>query len=375
MLLRNRHTMPGNVIDNMSALSLMTSSKNLKKVTIKDVAHAAGVSTQTVSRVINHHSNVAPQTRVHVRSVIDELGYAPNVIAKSLSSGKSNTLGVIGFGLEYYGSTSILRGIEKKANETGFSILLSLLDDYEMGHVDRILHELFARQVEGIIWSIPGIGKTLAGLTRKFSEVGIPVVFLNKEQTENNMVVALDNRRGGRLATTHLLENGYRRIGIITGPAGWWEARERECGWAETLQEAGIPNLDRLKVEGDWTPQSGERGLHALLAQAADLDAVFVSNDQMALGALQAARNLGIRIPQDLGVVGFDDIPEAPYFYPALSTVRQNARRLGALAVEKLNDHLSGAQEEEEEFAHETVWLEPQLIIRESSLRTPLEEK
>ena len=342
------------------------------KVTIKDVARAAGVSTQTVSRVINERSNVAPATRAHVRAVIEELGYAPNIIAKSLSSGRSNTLGVIGFGLEYYGSTSVLRGIEQKAHETGYSILLSLLDDYEMSHVERIVRGLLSRQVEGIIWSIPGTSQTPAGLSRKFAEVEIPVVFLNKEQTGDNMVVAMDNRCGGRLATAHLLESGYRRIGIITGPAGWWEAHERELGWRETVQAAGIADPDMLKVEGDWTPRSGERGLHALLDRAPDLDAVFVSNDQMALGALRAARRLGIRVPQALGVVGFDDIPEAPYFYPALSTVRQNARKLGALAVEVLNGYLAGGQESAPP-APETVWVAPELVVRESSLRAPRE--
>lgn len=346
----------------------MADNRNTRNVTIKDVARVAGVSAQTVSRVINNRPDVASETRSRILEVIAELGYAPNIIAQSLSSGRSSTLGVIGFGLEYFGSTSVLRGIEKRANDIGFSIILSLLDEYEMDRVDRILMELLSRQVEGVIWSIPGIGRTLEGLSHKFAQSGIPVVFLNKEQTENNMVVALNNRMGGQMATQHLLEQGYRRIGLITGPTGWWEAHQRRLGWQETLRDAGVTDFDALLEEGDWSPQSGEAALYRLLEKSPDLDAVFVSNDQMALGVLQAARRLNLHVPQDLGVVGFDDIPEASYFYPALTTVRQNARLLGALAVEKLHDYIRG-DEQHRALAAETTWVEPRLIVRESSTR------
>jgi LacI family transcriptional regulator len=343
----------------------MADFRQTKNVTIKDVARVAGVSTQTVSRVINDRPDVARDTRSRVLEIISELGYSPNVIAKSLSSGRSNTLGVIGFGLEYYGSTSVLRGIEKKANALGFSIIVSLLDDYEMDRVDQILRELLSRQVEGVLWSIPGIGKTLEGLSNKFADAGIPVVFLNKEQTGNNMVVALDNRLGGLMATRHLLEQGYQHIGLVTGPAGWWEASQREVGWREAMQQAGVTDLDNLVAEGNWSPASGEAALYHLMEKSPHVDAVFVSNDQMALGVLRAARQLGLRVPQDLGVVGFDDIPEAAYFYPALTTMQQNARKLGALAVEKLHDHIRGHNSGE---ATETSWVKPRLIVRESSI-------
>lgn len=349
----------------------MSDSRNSRNLTIKDVARAAGVSTQTVSRVINNRPDVAPDTRARILQVISELGYMPNIIAKSLSSGRSNTLGVIGFGLEYFGSTSVLRAIEKRANEIGFSILLSLLDEFEMEHVDRILQKLFSRQVEGVIWSIPDLGKKLEGLTSKFAEVGIPVVFLNKEQNGDNMVVALNNRAGGRMATKHLLAMGYHQIGIITGPAEWWESTQREAGWRAAMEEAGIGALEALIAEGDWTASSGEAGLYQLLEQTPTLDAVFVSNDQMALGVLKAARELKLRVPEDLGVVGFDDIPEAAYFYPTLTTVQQDTRQLGAMAVEKLHNFIRSTKKSEANF-QETTWVEPQLIIRESSQRTAM---
>lgn len=346
----------------------MTASKALKPVTIRDVARAAGMSTQTVSRVINDRPNVAPQTRAHILRVIADLGYAPNMMARGLSSGRTNTIGVIGFGLEYFGSSRILTGIEQKAQAMGYSIILTLLDRYEMDWVDQILRTLVARQVDGLIWSIPGVGKTLPGLSRKLAQTGLPIVFINKESAEDHVVVSLNNRRGGQLATEHLLAQGYRHIGIIAGPDGWWEARQRQLGWQETLVRAGHKDVEQLKVTGDWTPTSGELGLYRLLEQAPELDAVFVSNDQMAIGALQAARKRGLRVPDDLGVVGFDDIPEAAYFFPALTTVRQGARALGALALERLVGLIRG-EAGDAAVAQRDAFIEPELVVRESSRR------
>lgn len=345
----------------------MANLRNSQKVTIKDVAKAAGVSTQTVSRVINDRPDVSEKTRERVKKIIDKLDYAPNIIARSLSRGTSNTLGVIGFGLEYYGSTSVIRGIERKANQLGFSILLSLLDEYEVSRVDHILQGLMARQVEGVIWAIPGIGKSLQGLTEKFQDVDIPVIFLNKEQTENNIVVALNNRLGGRLATEHLIEQGRPSVGIITGPADWWEAREREIGWRETMHQNGQTELEGMKEEGDWSAASGELALYRLKERNPEMDGVFVSNDQMALGALQAARQLNINVPEDLAVVGFDDVPEAAYFYPKLTTIRQNTRKLGALAVEKLYESIK-AKRNGGSIRGEISWVKPRLVVRKSSI-------
>ncbi|MBM3143560.1 MAG: LacI family transcriptional regulator [Chloroflexi bacterium] len=338
------------------------------KITIKDVAKAAGVSTQTVSRVLNNRHDVSPETRARVQEVIANLGYAPNVLARSLSRGRSNTLGVVGFGLGYYGSTSVLTGIEQKSNELGFSFILSLLDRFEMERVDEILRDLLSRQVEGIIWAVPGISQALRGLPKKLSDIPIPVVFLNKEKTNDDAIAAMDNRLGGHLATEHLLEQGYRRIGIITGPAEWWEAQQRELGWRETMLEAGLDDLDNLKVEGDWTAASGEVGLHSLIAKAPDVDAIFVSNDQMSLGVFQAARRIGMEVPNDLGIVGFDDIPEAAYFYPSLTTVRQNAKKLGAIAVEQMAKFIQ-AHQNNEDFKPDISWVKPSLVVRKSSIQ------
>jgi DNA-binding LacI/PurR family transcriptional regulator len=341
---------------------------NKRNITIRDVAKAAGVSTQTVSRVINNRPDVAPETRTHVQQIITDLGYAPNVIARSLSSGRSNTLGIIGFGLAYYGSSSTLTGIEGKSNELGYSLTLSLLDRIELSRVDQILYNLLSQQVEGIIWAVPDDVETFEWLKERFASVELPLVYVNREPNATDLIVALDNRMGGKLAAEHLVEQGYQRIGIITGPSKWWEARQRLNGWCSVVEAAGYQDLDRLIVEGDWNSPSGAVGLQTLLDQSPDIDAVFICNDQMALGALQTARRLGLRVPDDIGIVGFDDIPEAAYFYPSLTTVRQNTRKLGALAVERISA-LIQARQEDRIIEPEISWVEPRLIVRRSTER------
>jgi LacI family transcriptional regulator len=338
------------------------------KVTIKDVAQEAGVSAQTVSRVINNRPDVAPQTRERVQLAVSELGYAPNIIARSLIQGRSNTLGVVGFGLELFGPTRVLAGIEGKATELGFSLLLSLLDRLDPDRVDHIISDLLSRQVDGIIWAVPGHVDSFEWLATRLETVSVPTVFLNKCQTPDQEIVAMDNRHGARLAVEHLLEQGYRRVGLIAGPQPWWEAEEREVGWRSTMQEAGLDSLDQLRVMGDWSAASGEAGFHTLYALAPDVEAVFACNDQMALGVLQAARRLGLDVPRDLAVVGFDDIPEAAFFCPALTTVRQNPKALGALAVERMNGLIQAGQRDEA-FDTGMSWVKPRLIVRKSSVR------
>jgi LacI family transcriptional regulator len=181
-------------------------------------------------------------------------------------------------------------------------------------------------------------------------------------------VVAIDNQSGGCLATKHLLAQGYQNIGIITGPLDWWESRERLAGWQVTLQEAGKTVNPRQITEGDWSAASGEAGIRKLLAQYPEVDAVFVCNDQMALGVLQAAHRLGWRVPEDLGVVGFDNIPESAYFWPALTTVEQPLLDLGSRAVQELSRLIEADQRDDSIIRSETILLQPKLILRDSSL-------
>ncbi len=169
------------------------------------------------------------------------------------------------------------------------------------------------------------------------------------------------------LATEHLLARGYRKIGLITGPLTWWAAGERRRGWEEALRAAGIPLSDSQVVEGNWSAESGEQGLHELLEKSPDTQAVFACNDQMALGLMQAARSLGKRIPQDLAVVGFDDIPESAFYYPPLTTIRQGLYELGQAAVKTFVNIRETERRGEPTSSAQTVWLQPQLVVREST--------
>ncbi len=338
------------------------------RVTIKDVAKTAGVSTQTVSRVLNNRLDVSPQTRARVQQVITRLAYSPNIFARNLSRGHSNTLGVIGYGLIYFGTSSVLAGIESKANELGFSLTLSLMNGVESSKVDRILYDFISRRVDGIIWAVPSDIDAFGFLADKFAKVDIPIIYINKGTNDSDYVTAVDNRLGGQLATEHLLQQGYHCIGIITGPHRWWESQERLNGWQEAVKAGGCSDKCSLMVEGDWNAPSGDIGFRTLVNQNPKLDAIFASNDQMALGALQAARNLGIHIPDDIGIVGFDDIPEAAYFYPPLTTVRQDTRVLGAMAVDRINE-LIQARDEGILPNPGLSMLEPHLVVRKSSVK------
>jgi LacI family transcriptional regulator len=342
-----------------------------QRVTIKQVARDAGVSTQTVSRVINNRPDVAPETRQRVLEVIERLGYQPSALARSLIRRRSHTLGVVTAGLKYVGPSRTLSGITERAEALGYSLLLKELPKFDTGDVEPILNALLARQVDGIIWAVSEVGDNRDWLHQRLPDLSIPIIFLTMGQQANLPVVAVDNCSGGRMATKHLLEQGYRRIGHITGPLAWWEARQRKTGWQETLVEASIPVNDHQWVEGNWSSESGERAIRQLLEQYPDMDAVFAGNDQMALGVAQVACRNGLRIPQDLAVVGFDGIPEAAYFWPPLSTIEQDMHQLGCVAVDQVVRMIEASRESEHRFDLSTIWLEPRLIVRESSLALP----
>lgn len=338
-----------------------------KRATIKQVAQEAGVSLQTVSRVANNHPDVSPATRRKVQKVINRLHYQPSNIARTLIRGRSWTLGVVGTGLEFYGPSHTLAGIEKQADASGYQLQLCLIRQPERNDVQFIWRDMLSRQVDGIIWAVPEIGCNRNWVKKERPYLSVPVVFLSMQPHHALSVVAINNRAGGRDATQHLLEQGYRKIGLITGPAKWWEVRERRAGWAEALQSAGIPFDSTLIAEGDWTPGSGERGVQRLLQRHPDMDAVFVCNDQMAFGALKVARELGRQVPQTLGVVGFDNIPESAYSYPSLTSVGQDLIELGSHAVQELC-RIIEASKQGQIVQPKTILIPPRLLVRESSV-------
>ena len=341
-----------------------------RRVTIREVAQAAGVSTQTVSRVLNSRPDVAPETYERVQRIIADTGYAPNMIARSLTQGRSHTIGVVAYGLDYFGPSRILTGIEQEAADTGYAISLNLVHQPETADVEEVLSGLIGRQVDGIIWAVPEVGANRAWSHERSPNLPVPVTLVGSMAGDASLSsIGIDNRAIGRLATEHLMAGGAHRLAIVTGPLGWWEAQERLDGWRETLDEHGICERDRFVVEGDWGAQSGEAALERLMEEFPDVDAVFASNDQMALGVLHAAHRAGRRIPDDLSVVGVDDIPESSHFWPSLTTVHQPLRDAGAQAVEEIDRTIrhERRRREGDTLTPAVTLLRPRLVVRNSS--------
>jgi len=338
--------------------------------TIKLVASVAGVSTQTVSRVINERPNVSLETRRKVQEVIDELNYRPNALARSLISHRSHTLGVVMAGLENIGSSLTLSGIVLAAENAGYSILLKNLPVFGTNEITPIFHALLSLHVDGIIWAVPDVGENRKWINKPLFDNKVPIVYLTTESLDNLSVVSIDNYLGGRMAMTHLLEQGYRKIGHISGPLDWWSACQRNAAWSDALKEAGLPVNHEHWVEGNWSSESGARGFEILIGKYPEMDSVFVGNDQMALGVMQIARQKGVRIPNDIALVGFDDIPESAYFWPPLTTIRQDQYSLGKIAVENIIKTIESIWDGTKlaEPASTTI-LSPTLIVRKSSLR------
>jgi LacI family transcriptional regulator len=341
-----------------------------KRLTIKDVASAAGVSTQTVSRVLNNRPDVAPETFQRVQAVIRETGYAPNMLARSLTQGRSHVLGVVAYGLDYFGPSRVLTAIERQAAELGYAIMLNLILEPETNDVHHLLNSLQARQVDGIIWAIPEVGGNRAWLRTHLADLPVPVILVGGMAGRPYLPsIAIDNAAIGCMATEHLLAGGARHVGIITGPLTWWEAQQRRAGWSQTMRAHGREIEDCLIVEGDWMVSSGEEALYRMLEVCPDIDAIFASNDQMALGVLHAAHRLGKRVPEDLSVVGTDDIAEASHFWPPLTTVHQPLGDAGVLAVQEIHALIGKPPQTRRpaDAVPEMILLEPTLIVRASS--------
>lgn len=337
-----------------------------KRVTIHHVAEEAGVSRQTVSRVVNNRPDVAPETRKRIKEVITRLGYQPNAIARSLSQQKSYTLGVVIAGLKFIGPSRTLNGIAEMAEEMGYALLLKELLSFDTNDVYPLLQWFLARQVDGIIWAVPEVGDNRRWLEERLPALPVPLIFLTMQSREGIPVVSVDNYSGGRMATEHLLEIGRRNVAHVAGPIDWWEAQNRKQGWQDALEDAGMRVDEGYWAEGTWSPRSGERAISQLLSRYPEMDAVFVGNDQMALGVMQVLSRKGIAIPGDIAVVGFDGIPDAACYLPPLTSVSQNQHELGCVAIKELVRLVEAGQQEDKVIEPKQVLIQPELIIRES---------
>jgi len=234
----------------------------------------------------------------------------------------------------------------------------------------QVLDTLITHRVDGIIWAVPEVGDNRAWLESSHLEQLPPIVFLSMEPRPGLPIVAVDNYSGAVQATQHLIDQGRRKIGIITGPLTWWEARERHAGWEAVMHQANLETPSSLVIEGEWSATAGEHGLLTLLDQEPKIDAVFACSDQIALGALSTAHRLSRRIPQDLAIVGFDNIPESACFWPPLTTVYQRLIDVGRIAVQTLHRMIEANRQSKTLDEATVTIVKPELIIRASSLQS-----
>ena len=322
-----------------------------------DVARLAGVSHQTVSRVLNSHPNVSSATRQRVMVAMEQLNYRPNAFARGLVTKRSSRIGVMSFDSRMFGPGSTLRAIERAARAQGYGVAVVGLSDTTGGDATGAVEALDDQSVDGIIVIAPNQAavRALGVLPR-----GVPVVALEAEYRPDLPVVAIDQFAGARMATEHLLGLGHDTVWHVAGPSDWREAVLRIDGWRAALAAASMrtPSL----LHGDWSPRSGyEAGLQ--LAARDDVTAVFAANDQMALGVIHALAERGKSVPDDVSVVGFDDIPEAEFFLPGLTTVRQNFDEVGRRGLDLLVRILGDPASEH----RERLTIAPEFVLRAST--------
>jgi LacI family transcriptional regulator len=341
------------------------------KITVEDVAKHANVSSGTVSNALTGKRPVAEATRLRIMETIEKLGYEPDLLAQGLVNRRSHVISIVITELRelgFYGYSSALTGIQRKANELGYSIMLHCVNGNSEKENITSLNQIRARQVDGIIWAIHEIDGNRDWVHNIQTESYPPIMFLHMHPDPKLNVVSIDNFSGATQAVSHLVEQGCQRIGIITGPLDWWESQARIAGWKSALKTAGLESDPSLMVEGNWLAASGQIGMETLLKRRSDIDAVFACNDSMALGVLYTACHLGFAIPKDLMLVGYDDTPEASSYWPPLTSVHQGLDHSGQFAVENLVQIIENGDKDEALPIQQII--KPRLIVRQSSIRT-----
>jgi DNA-binding LacI/PurR family transcriptional regulator len=335
-----------------------------KKPNIYDVAALAGVSHQTVSRVFNNQPNIRPATKAKVEEAMAQLGYQPNPAARSLVTAKSNMIGLLVSDTGLYGPAGMLNAMERQARQAGyFAITVAVRSDSPEAWEEGIRH-LAKMHVEGIA-TIALRSEVLQLATSIMPNVKMVAIDADDE-ADQVRAVGIDNFEGAHMATQHLIELGHRQILHIAGPSTSSEASSRLRGYQKAMTEAG---LKTSVVQGDWTAETGYRIGVELDLDGAAPTAIFTANDHLALGLIKALSARGVSIPEDISLVGFDDIPEAPYFLPPLTTVRQDFTQLGELAIQVLLSDLAGTKRKK------MATITPQLVLRESATRISSKRK
>ncbi|MFD6527476.1 MULTISPECIES: LacI family DNA-binding transcriptional regulator [unclassified Isoptericola] len=338
-----------------------------------DVAAVAGVSHQTVSRVLNDHPSVRGETRRRVLDAIATLGYRRNSAARALATARSTTLGVVTTGSALFGPTSTLIAIEGAAREQGYFVSLASLRRYDAGAMHEALEHFMDQGVEAIVVIAPQDDVAAAVESFRAPVPVLVVAALDRPPRDagttgagpTTLSCAVDQRAGARAATDHLLDLGHRDVLHVAGPQDWFDARERAAGWRAALEARGIsPSRPRVC---SWSAEDGYaagRDLAEAIAAQEGPTAVFAGNDQLALGVLRAFWERGISVPDDVSVVGFDDVAGAAYFVPPLTTVRQPFAELGERSVAMVVAALGAG-------AVPTERIEPTLVVRSTTAPPP----
>ncbi len=319
---------------------------------IRDVARLAGVSHQTVSRVLNQHPSIRPETKQRVLDVMSELQYKPNRAARALVTSRSHTLGILSASSTQYGPASSIAAIEAAAREAGYWVTTANIESGDAGSIADGLAHLAAQGIEGLVVIAPQVRvfDTLAQLS-----IDLPYVTLQSTGRDPGHALSVDQIAGARLATRHLIELGHRNIYHLAGPQDWIEAEARMRGFLDEMSAQDVPTT--APILGDWTADFGYYAGRELLT-VRDFTAIFASNDQMALGLMHAVRDAGLEIPRDVSIIGFDDIPEAAHFWPPLTTVRQDFAELGRRCVALLLGDLEDDSEQQDGT------IVPELLVR-----------
>ena len=334
---------------------MSTEDKPARTANIFDVARLAGVSHQTVSRVLNNQPNVRPATRARVEQAISQLRYSPSPAARALVTRRTRTIGLVTPGISDYGPTSIAMHFTVAARAARYSVDTVSALDADANGIRWVIESLLRQRVDAIVIIVVDaeVLEFIRGL-----ELTIPLVAVAAGPKRGPHVVSIDQYRGARSAVRHLAEIGHTRIHHLAGPATAPDAIERVRGWRDELaaQRLEAPEL----LQGDWTAASGYELGHAMQLEPGI--AAFASNDLMAIGLLAALRERDLRVPEDVSIVGFDDVPEAPFMFPPLTTVRQDFAALGGLIMQKVLVSI-----EEPDTATEDTPLSTKLVVRASS--------
>jgi LacI family transcriptional regulator, repressor for deo operon, udp, cdd, tsx, nupC, and nupG len=325
--------------------------------TIREVAQHAGVSHQTVSRVINHSTDVLPETRAKVESAIAELGFRPSAIARSMAQGKTNTLACIAPNLTDYTFASVIEGAELEARKNGYFLLSSSADDPQA--FQDLVEELVGhRRVDGLIVINPYIDDRFQSMPENF-----PMVLVGaRSRDERVCSISLDDEKAAYDATNHLIQLGHHNIAMVTGPMEEDCSRDRSNGYIRALEDHNIQVDLSMVIEGDWSADAGQNAFHSLSRRGLKPTAVFAQNDRMALGVLHAAREMHLAIPGQLAVIGVDDMPLSSYFDPPLTTMHQDMPRIGKEATGLL---IKAIDMNGEKCAQ--IKFTAQLVVREST--------